>query len=55
MYFRSAEQQRQFNFPYQIGSQGDDPKTIGLDLQHTFNHGDILLVFSDGVSDNLYD
>lgn len=54
MYYRSQEGQKSFNFPYQIGSRGDDPKTAGEDNTHTFDHGDILLVYSDGVSDNLY-
>lgn len=54
MYYRSVEGQKSFNFPYQIGSTGDDPKKAGEDMTHTFRDGDILLVYSDGVSDNLY-
>ena len=54
-YFRSKEQQKAFNFPYQIGSRGDDPRRAGLDKTHEFTNGDVVLVFSDGVSDNLFD
>lgn len=54
MYFRSKEGQKRFNFPYQIGSTGDDPRYAGEDATHEFNHGDVLLVYSDGVSDNLF-
>jgi hypothetical protein len=54
MYFRSTEGQKQFNYPDQIGSRGDNPRTIGTDTQHSFTSGDVLLVYSDGVSDNLF-
>ena len=55
MYFRSKEQQKSFNFPYQIGSVGDDPRTSGEDNEHKFEDGDVVLIYSDGVSDNLFD
>lgn len=54
LYFRSKEGQKRFNFPYQIGSVGDDPRTSGDDMTHEYRHGDVLLVYSDGVSDNIY-
>jgi len=53
LYFRSQEMQKDFNFPYQIGSVGDDPSE-GFDASHTFKHGDVVIAYSDGVSDNLY-
>ena len=36
VYFRSKEQQKSFNFPYQIGSRGDPPESAGLDMTHEF-------------------
>jgi protein phosphatase PTC7 len=50
----SEEQEHAFNFPFQIGTEGDDPETASLELTHEVDFGDILLVLSDGVLDNLY-
>lgn len=50
----SEEQEHAFNFPYQIGSGGNNPQTESLEFSHDVNIGDIVLVISDGVLDNLY-
>jgi protein phosphatase PTC7 len=49
---QSKEQQRRFNFPYQIGLQGDPPH-IAVEFKHTVNNNDIIVVGSDGLFDNL--
>lgn len=54
--FRSEEQQHSFNYPFQLatvdeGSSVDDAQYITLDVQH----GDIVIVGSDGLFDNIYD
>lgn len=54
MYFRSTEQQFAFNFPYQCGTEGNDPGMADKN-SHEFQHGDIVLVFTDGFHDNVYD
>ena len=41
-----------FNFPFQIGSEGDNPNT-SLTKQHEINHNDILIVGTDGLFDNV--
>lgn len=51
--FRSEEQQHSFNFPFQIGTRGDDP--AGAEVQsHEVLPGDVVIVGSDGLFDNLY-
>ena len=52
--FRSTEQTHGFNFPFQIGTGGDDPNKADAQL-HTVNHNDILIVGTDGLFDNLFD
>ena len=52
--FRSKEQQHSFNFPWQVGTHGDDPADAVLD-EHPLRAGDLLVVGSDGLFDNLYD
>jgi protein phosphatase PTC7 len=49
---QSKEQQKRFNFPYQIGIQGDPPH-LALEFQHSIKHNDIVVVGSDGLFDNL--
>ncbi len=52
--FRSKEQQHSFNFPFQVGTGGDDP--AGAEDQiHEINDGDIIILGSDGLWDNMYD
>jgi protein phosphatase PTC7 len=52
--YRSVEQQKRFNFPYQIGTGGDSP-SVGIDKIHSVKHNDILIMGSDGVFDNCFD
>ena len=52
--FRTKEQQHSFNFPFQVGTHGDDPMKAD-DLSHDIEDNDIIVVASDGVFDNLYD
>eukprot|EP00899_Mesostigma_viride_P025492 jgi/Mesvir1/6127/Mv00831-RA.1 len=54
--FKSAAQQKAFNFPYQIGNAGPsespgDALLYELELQQ----GDVIVLATDGVLDNLFD
>lgn len=51
---RSTPMQRGFNFPYQIGSEGDDP-AMAEAFQVSVASGDVLVLATDGVYDNLYE
>jgi len=52
--YRSEEQQHSFNFPFQIGSMGDNPNEA-LAFQHELKENDILILGTDGMFDNLFD
>mmetsp|Transcript_5726 Transcript_5726/g.6274 ORF Transcript_5726/g.6274 Transcript_5726/m.6274 type:complete len:296 (+) Transcript_5726:117-1004(+) len=52
--FRSVEQTHGFNFPFQIGTDGDNPLTADSNL-HEVDHNDILIMGTDGLFDNLFD
>jgi protein phosphatase PTC7 len=53
--FASYPGQKQFNFPYQIGGRyGDAVQDVAEMNTHTILPNDIIIVYSDGVSDNLY-
>lgn len=52
--FRSKEQQHSFNFPFQVGTGGDDPAKAETQL-HDVKQGDIIILGSDGLWDNLFD
>jgi len=55
VHFRSREQQHSFNFPYQLGSQSSDrPEAAILDNVPILD-GDLVIVGTDGLFDNLYD
>lgn len=51
--FRSEEQQHSFNFPFQIGTNGDEPSKAET-KQHQLKFGDLVIVGSDGLLDNMY-
>ncbi|KAJ2722042.1 hypothetical protein GGI07_003576 [Coemansia sp. Benny D115] len=56
MVYRTEEQQHSFNFPYQLGTEAhsdgpSDAQVFRLKIQR----GDIIIVGSDGVFDNLFD
>lgn len=51
--YESKPQQHQFNFPFQVGTSGDDPakaeeKTIQVE------HNDLLVMATDGMFDNIF-
>ena len=52
-FYKSKEQQHSFNFPYQLGTQGDNPL---LAETHSFKvlPNDLIIVASDGLWDNIY-
>ena len=52
LFFQAEENQREFNFPYQVGTEGDNPsESIKKDFPS--NIGDLLVVGTDGLWDNL--
>jgi protein phosphatase PTC7 len=51
---RSKEQQHSFNFPFQVGTGGDDPASAERQI-HDVKHNDIVVIGSDGLWDNLFD
>jgi protein phosphatase PTC7 len=54
IFFRSKDQQHGFNFPFQVGTNGDKPETA-LTHSHKLEVDDIVVVGSDGLFDNVYD
>jgi protein phosphatase PTC7 len=52
--FRSEEQQHSFNFPFQVGTHGDDPSNATTQV-HQFQENDIIILATDGLWDNLYE
>lgn len=52
--FRSKEQQHSFNFPFQVGTGGDDPAKADSEI-HDVRDGDIIILASDGLWDNVFD
>lgn len=53
--FASIPGQKRFNYPHQIGGQyGDAVKEVAVEMTHTIEPEDIIVVYSDGVSDNLF-
>ncbi|EAS01026.1 serine/threonine phosphatase 2C (macronuclear) [Tetrahymena thermophila SB210] len=52
--FGFKEQQKSFNFPYQLGGMGngDNPSTA-LEFEHEIKDKDIVIVGSDGLFDNM--
>jgi hypothetical protein len=52
--YETVPGQKGFNFPDQLGGKyGDAVKDVGVEATHEFENGDIIVVFSDGVSDNM--
>jgi len=48
----SGEQLHSFNFPYQIGTEGDAP-TKAQEFEHDIEDGDIIILGTDGLFDNV--
>ncbi len=49
----STPQQHGFNFPFQVGTNGDDP-SLAIEERHEIQRNDIVILGTDGVFDNLY-
>jgi protein phosphatase PTC7 len=50
---KSQEQQHGFNFPFQIGTSGDDPRKSQV-TEYDIKKDDIIVVGTDGLFDNLF-
>jgi protein phosphatase PTC7 len=53
--FRTKEQQHSFNFPYQIGTGSADKPQHSQRINIEVQPGDLIIVGSDGLWDNLFD
>ncbi|KAI8374830.1 phosphatase 2C-like domain-containing protein [Blakeslea trispora] len=53
--FRSEEQQHSFNFPYQLGTASFDLPSDAQQFTVKIEEGDMIILGSDGLFDNLYD
>lgn len=53
--FRSEEQQHAFNFPYQLGIRSRDQPHHAQSFAIKVQKGDIIIMGSDGLYDNLFD
>lgn len=51
--FQSKEQCKSFNYPYQVGTNGDNPKIYAIMTSHRIENNDIIVCGSDGLFDNL--
>lgn len=54
VFFRSKEQQYEFNFPYQVGTNGTKPNLASVN-QHEVKLNDVIIAGTDGLFDNLFD
>lgn len=53
--FRTEEQQHSFNFPYQLGTGSFDSPKDAQQFTVKVEKGDIIILASDGLFDNLFD
>ncbi|KAI8081863.1 phosphatase 2C-like domain-containing protein [Gilbertella persicaria] len=53
--FRTEEQQHAFNFPYQLGTSSPDRPNDAQSFTVAVEKGDIIIMGSDGLFDNLFD
>ncbi|KAF9202483.1 hypothetical protein BGZ49_007356 [Haplosporangium sp. Z 27] len=53
--FRTEEQQHSFNYPYQLGTGSTDTPQDALVFTVKVESGDIVVMGSDGIFDNLFD
>jgi protein phosphatase PTC7 len=53
-FFKSQEQTHEFNFPFQVGSSGDNPRCAETH-KHQLKDGDLIILATDGLWDNLTD
>ena len=54
IFYSSKEQQHSFNFPFQVGTNGDSPLSAQIN-SHIVNEGDIIVLGTDGLWDNVHD
>ncbi|KAI9226249.1 MAG: phosphatase 2C-like domain-containing protein, partial [Piptocephalis tieghemiana] len=53
--FRTEEQQHSFNFPYQLGTGSPDQPSDAQSFRLRVQRGDVIILGSDGIFDNLFD
>lgn len=53
--FRSEEQQHSFNFPFQLGTSSRDSSKDTQSFTLKIQEGDIVVLGSDGLFDNVFD
>ncbi|CAG8744465.1 13841_t:CDS:1, partial [Acaulospora morrowiae] len=53
--FRNEEQQHSFNFPYQLGTGSFDTAQDAQTYTIKIQRGDIIILGSDGIFDNLFE
>ncbi|KAJ7556109.1 hypothetical protein O6H91_05G068800 [Diphasiastrum complanatum] len=53
--FKSTPQQHSFNFPYQLGSESSDPPSAAEVFSLQVKAGDIIVLGTDGLFDNVFD
>jgi protein phosphatase PTC7 len=51
---KSEEQQHSFNFPFQVGTEGDSPYDSHINT-HQIRENDIIILATDGLWDNLFE
>lgn len=51
--YESKEQQHAFNFPFQVGTNGDPPSSAEVNAHNVLN-GDIIILGTDGLWDNMH-
>ncbi len=51
--FHSEDLVHDFNLPYQVGTCGDDPRGAHCE-SHVLYHGDVIVLATDGLWDNVY-
>ena len=51
--YQSEEQQYQFNMPYQLQDGHEEQAELAVESRHRLENGDIVIVGSDGLFDNL--
>ena len=52
--YKTREQQHAFNFPYQLGTGSKDSAMDAIFDQVLIQEGDVVLLASDGLWDNLF-
>lgn len=53
--YRSREQQHSFNFPFQVGTNGDSPLKAEIKEHDNIEEKDLVILATDGLWDNIYE